>query len=95
MKLVVYFRGLDDNRDPSCKEDIRNEILYFDDELGCNFSTNSTCMVCSERFNRYWVQSSRRGTEFENKIKFLKNKIISKNFYRRMKFDLDAEIELI
>lgn len=93
MKLVVYFRHIDDNRKPSCKDDIRNEILWMDDgDEGCNFSTNSTCMVCSERFNRYWVQSSRRGTEYENKIKFLKNKIIPKNFYRRMKFDLDAEI---
>lgn len=93
MKLVVYFRHVDDNPDPSCKKDIRNEILYFDDdEVGCNFSTNSTCMVCSERFNKYWVQSKRRGTFIDKKIKFIKKNIISKNFYRRMKFDLDAEI---
>lgn len=48
-------------------------------------------MICSERFNKYWVGANRRGTDHDKKIKFLKEKIISKNFYRRMGFDLDEE----
>lgn len=92
MKLTVYLRSIEDNQDPYYKKDIRNEILWFTDSYeGCNFSTNSTCMICSERFNKYWVGANRRGTDHDKKIKFLKEKIISKNFYRRMGFDLDEE----
>lgn len=96
MKLVIYLRNFDDENDnPQSEEEIRNEILCFEDdeyESGCAFSTNSTSMICSERFNKYWVASNRRNTKPRTKIKYLKEKVISKNFYRRMKFDLDRPL---
>jgi hypothetical protein len=94
VKLTVYYRSLSDNEDPDSINDVRDEILWMEEENdGCCFSTNSTSMCCSKKFNKYWVTSKRRGTSLSKRVKYLKNNIISKNFYRRMRFDLDQEVE--
>lgn len=84
MKLVVYLRSVEENNNPVSYTDVRNEIVWFS-KTGCRFSNNSTCMVCSEKFNWYWVKSNIDDTILD--ITYIKNQIISKNFYKRMKFD--------
>lgn len=92
MKLVVYLRCVDENQNPTLDCEIRDEILWFeDDDVGCHLSSNSTRMICSERFNRYWVECNRNDVDEDEKMKHIKDNIISKNFHRRMKFNLDEE----
>lgn len=89
MKLVIYVRDIKSCDNPT-KDGIRNEILSFDDNEGCGFSSNSTCIICSEKFNKYWVESNKADIDIKIRIEYIRDNIISKNFYRRMKFNLDC-----